>query len=58
MKEQQSLQQEINKLVVPGCPVVDTSATEVGQGNASPNTEPNEPSGDEGDEEPSGDEGR
>ena len=51
------LQQEINKLVVPGCPVVDTSATEVGQGNASPNTEPNEPSGDEGDEEPSGDEG-
>jgi aldose sugar dehydrogenase len=51
------LQQEINKLVVPDCPVVDTSATEVGQGNASPNTEPNEPSGDEGDEEPSGDEG-
>jgi glucose/arabinose dehydrogenase len=51
------LQQEINKLVVPGCPVVDTSATEVGQGNTSPNTEPNEPSGDEGDEEPSGDEG-
>ena len=51
------LQQEINKLVVPGCPVIDTSATEVGQGNASPNTEPNEPSGDEGDEEPSGDEG-
>jgi aldose sugar dehydrogenase len=51
------LQQEINKLVVPNCPVVDTSATEVGQGNASPNTEPSEPSGDEGDEEPSGDEG-
>jgi glucose/arabinose dehydrogenase len=51
------LQQEINKLVVPGCPVVDTIATEVGQGNTSPNTEPNEPSGDEGDEEPSGDEG-
>ena len=51
------LQQEINKLVVPDCPVVDTSATEVGQGNASPNTEPSEPSGDEGDEEPSGDEG-
>jgi glucose/arabinose dehydrogenase len=51
------LQQEINKLVVPGCPVVDTSTTEVSQGNASPNTEPNEPSGDEGDEEPSGDEG-
>jgi aldose sugar dehydrogenase len=51
------LQQEINKLVVPGCPVVDTSNTEVSQGNTSPNTEPNEPSGDEGDEEPSGDEG-
>jgi aldose sugar dehydrogenase len=51
------LQQEINKLVVPDCPVVDTSATDVGQGNASPNTEPSEPSGDEGDEEPSGDEG-
>ena len=51
------LQQEINKLVVPDCPVVDTSTAEVGQGNASPNTEPSEPSGDEGDDEPSGDEG-
>src|ERR671914_2288457 len=50
------LQQEINRLVVPDCPVVDTSANEVGQGNTSPNTEPSEPSSDEEDEEPSSDE--
>ena len=50
------LQQEINRLIVPDCPVVDTSANEVGQGNTSPNTEPSEPSSDEEDEEPSSDE--
>jgi glucose/arabinose dehydrogenase len=50
------LQQEINKLVVPDCPVIDTSANEVGQDNTSPNTEPSEPSSDEEDEEPSSDE--
>jgi glucose/arabinose dehydrogenase len=50
------LQQEINRLVVPDCPVVDTSANEVGQGNTSPNTEPSEPSSDEEDEESSSDE--
>ena len=51
------LQREINRLVVSNCPVVDTSASEVGQDNTSSNTEPSEPSGDEGDDEPSGDEG-
>ncbi len=50
------LQQEINRLVVPDCPVADTSANEVSQGNASPNTEPSEASSDEEDEEPSSDE--
>ena len=50
------LQQEINRLIVPDCPVVDTSANEVGQGNTSPNTEPSEPSSDEEDEESSSDE--
>ena len=50
------LQQEINRLVVPNCPVADTSANEVSQGNTSPNTEPSEPSSDEEDEEPSSDE--
>ena len=44
------LQQEINRLIVPDCPVVDTSANEVGQGNTSPNTEPSEPSSDEEEE--------
>jgi aldose sugar dehydrogenase len=53
------LQREINRLVVPNCPIVDTSATEVDPDGASPDTEPSEPSGDEGEEEeePSGDEG-
>ena len=50
------LQQEINRLVQ-DCPVVNTSASEVSQGNASANAEPSEPTGDEGDEEPTGDEG-
>jgi hypothetical protein len=56
------LQQEINRLVVPDCPVVDTSSNEVDQGNTTPNTEPSsdeedeEPSSDEEDEEPSSDE--
>jgi aldose sugar dehydrogenase len=50
------LQREINRLVVSNCPVVDTSASEVGQDNTSSNTEPSEPSGDEEEEEPSGDE--
>ncbi|HEX2169280.1 MAG TPA: PQQ-dependent sugar dehydrogenase [Nitrososphaera sp.] len=47
------LQREINRLIVPNCPVVDTGASEVGQGNTNSNTEP---SGDEEEEEPSGDE--
>jgi aldose sugar dehydrogenase len=56
------LQHEINRLIVPNCPVVDTSASEVGQGNTSSNTEPSddeeeeEPSDDEEEEEPSDDE--
>jgi GTPase SAR1 family protein len=56
------LQREINRLIVPNCPVVDTGASEVGQGNTNSNTEPSgdeeeeEPSGDEEEEEPSGDE--
>ena len=50
------LQREINRLIVPNCPVVDTSASEVGQDNTSSNTEPSGPSGDEEEEEPSGDE--
>ena len=51
------LQQEINRLVVPDCPVVDASANEVGQGNTGPNTEPSEPASDEEEEEePSSDE--
>ena len=50
------LQREINRLIVPNCPVVDTSVSEVGQDNTSSNTEPSGPSGDEEEEEPSGDE--
>ena len=42
------LQREINRLIVPNCPVVDTGASEVGQGNTNSNTEP---SGDEEEEE-------
>jgi len=50
------LQQEINRLIVPGCPVADTSTVEMDQGNASPNTESSEPSSDESDEGSSSDE--
>jgi glucose/arabinose dehydrogenase len=45
------LQREINRLVDPNCPIVDAPATEVGQGNTSPNTESSEASGDEEEEE-------
>jgi glucose/arabinose dehydrogenase len=50
------LQQEINRLIVPGCPVADTSTVEIDQGNTSPNTESSVPSSDESDEGSSSDE--
>src|ERR687897_40184 len=46
------LQQEINRLIQ-DCQVVGAGANELGQGNASNNTEPSESNTDEADEEPS-----